>query len=157
MYGSDDMGAPEKPTTAQNGESQIDLDLTSGAREKQTHAIPRRCSLEGLTEISRSLQGVELATLTRFDRIDVRTVNSDYRIFLLDPETGRALLQGGRQITGQVEAKVFGSSFGGSVLRTGWIGVGLRMEALANDKYIRTSPVQSLCVEHETSPELALQ
>lgn len=119
------------------------------------HENPRHCSLEGLTEISRSLQGVELSTLAPFDTITVRTVNSDYRIFLLDPETGRALLEGGGQITEPVEVMVIGSSFGGSSLRTGWIGVGHRMEACANDKYMRTSPVQSLCVEHQTSPELA--
>lgn len=151
MYGSDDIGAHENATVApkSNGESQIGLDLTTGgARGKRMHEIPQCCSLEGLTEISGSLQGVELATLVPFDTIVVRTVNSHYRIFLLDPETGRALLEGGGQITEPVEARVIGSSFGGSILRTGWIGVGLRMEAWANGKYIRTSPVQSLCVAH---------
>ena len=69
------------------------------------HEIPRHCSLEDLTEISRSLQGVELSTLSPFDTIAVRTVNSDYRIFLLDPETGRALLEGGGQITEPVEVR----------------------------------------------------
>lgn len=154
MYASDNIAAHENPTVApkSNGESQIDLDLTTGGGSgKRTHAIPRCCSLEGLTKISGSLQGIELATLEPFDTIVVRTVNSQYRILLLDPATGRALLDGGRQITEAVEVRVVGSSFGGSILRTGWIGVGLRMEACANDRYIRTSPVQSLCVEHQTS------
>ncbi len=154
MYGSDDIAAHDNPAVApkSNAEGQVSL---GGEQGKEMHAIPRSCSLEGPTELSRSLQGVELATLVPFDTIAVRTVNSDYRIFVLDPETGRALLDGGGQITEPVEARIFGSSFGGPVLRPGWIGVGLRMEALANDKYIRTSPVQSLCVEHQTSPELA--
>lgn len=158
MYGSDDIAPHENPTAEResNGESQIGLDLaTGGDRGKGMHEIPRCCSLEGLTEISRSLQGVELETLVPFDTIAVRTVNSDYRIFLLDPETGRALLERGQQVTEAVEVRVIGSSFGGSIVRTGWIGVGLRMEACADDMYIRTSPVQSLCVEHQTSPELA--
>lgn len=151
MYKSDDLNARRNPTEApnSNGVSQIDSDLTTGPDDaKRMHAIPRCGTLEGLTDINRSLKGVEVATLAPFDTIVVRTVNSNYRMFLLDPETGRALLDGGRQITEAVEGRVIGSSFGGSILRTGWIGVGLRMEACVDDKYIRTSPVQSLCVEH---------
>jgi hypothetical protein len=157
MYESDDIAAQDNPRVAPESDEklQIDLDLaTPDDRGKQMHAIPRCCSLEGLTELSPSLQGIELATLVTFDTIVVRTVNSDYRMFMLDPETGRGLLEGGK-ITEPVEARVLGSSFGGSVLRTGWIGVGLRIEALAKEKYIRTSPVQSLFVEHETSAQLA--
>lgn len=149
MFESKSDGIDENPLVApkSNGESQIDPDLTPGGdQEKRRHAIPKCGSLEGVTGISGSLRGVELATLVPFDVIAVRTVNSDYRIFLLDPETGRALLEGGGQIPEPVEVTVVGSSFGGSILRTGWIGVGLRMEAWADGKYIRTSPVQSLCV-----------
>jgi hypothetical protein len=158
MYKSDDIDAHTNATLAPNSDrvTQIDPDLTPYPdRAKQMHAIPRCGTLEGLTEISRSLKGVELATLEPYDTVVVRTVNSHYRIFLLDPETGRALLDGGRQITEALEARVIGSSFGGSILRTGWIGVGLRMEACVDDRYIRTSPVQSLYVEHQTSLEAA--
>jgi hypothetical protein len=106
--------------------------------------------LEGLIELGCSLQGIKLSTLNPFDTILVRTVNSEYRVFMLDPKTGSVLLEGGK-ITEPVEATVLGSSFGGSVLRNGWIGVGLRIEALAKEKYLRTSPVQAVCVEHEIS------
>jgi len=108
--------------------------------------------LEDLREVGCSSQGLELATLLPFDTIIVRTNNSEYRIVLLDPLTGRALFEGGRQTTGPVEVMVLGSSFGDMLPRTGWIGVGLRMEVCSNDGYIRTSPVQSLSVEHQTSP-----
>ncbi|MCM3904481.1 MAG: hypothetical protein ND866_22520 [Pyrinomonadaceae bacterium] len=148
MHPSNDLNRNEIPkeTAELNGQSHISPNQKSDSnREKRMHAIPKCGSLEGVTEICGSLQGVELATLVPYDTIAVHTINSDYRIFLLDPETGRALLEGG-SITEPVEARVFGSSFGGSMLRTGWIGVGLRMEACANDKYVRTSPVQSLCV-----------
>ncbi|MCM3871990.1 MAG: hypothetical protein ND895_15000 [Pyrinomonadaceae bacterium] len=141
MFESDDMA---------EGEGQVDQDLRPGSdTAKRMHAIPKCGSLEGVTQISGSLLGVDLATLVPFDVIAVRTVNSDYRIFLLDPETGRALLEGGGRIPEPVEVRVVGSSFGGSILRTGWIGVGLRMEAWGTaGTYIRTSPVQSLCVAH---------
>jgi hypothetical protein len=115
----------------------------------QLEAIPGSSSLVVLTETCPSPGGVELKTLNRYDAIIVRTANSLYRIFLLDPETGRALLEGGRHITEPVEAIIIGSSFGGSVVRTGWIGVGLRIDAWAGDKYIRTSLVKSLRLEHK--------
>jgi len=156
MNRSDEIAAPINPTGAQrlNRESEVNLDWpTADDHGKQAHPIPRSCSLDGVTEITRLLQGLELATLERFDTIIIHTFNSHYRIFLLDPDTGRALLDGG-QITEPIEVRVIGSSFGGSMLRTGWICVGLRLEACANDKYIRTSPIRSLYVEHHPSPEL---
>jgi hypothetical protein len=157
MYKSDDPDAYLNATVApkSDGVSQIAALAMGPVGVPRTHEIPRCGSLEDLTNISRSLKGVDVATLAPFDTIVVRTVNSNYRMFLLDPETGRALLDGGRQITEAVEGRVIGSSFGGSILRTGWIGVGLRMEACVDDKYIRTSPVQSLCVEHQTSLKVA--
>ena len=133
----------------------VDLDpATPEDCGKQIHLIPRCSSLERLTDLNKSLEGFELATLATFDTVLVRTVNSEYRIFMLDPETGQALLEGGK-LTEPIEVTVLGSSFGGSILRTGWIGVGVRIEALAREGYIRTSPVQSLIVEHETSVQLA--
>jgi hypothetical protein len=134
---------------------QIGLNLTTAEHGKEIRRVPPFCPLEGLKETSPSLQGVELATLERFDTIIFRTANTLYRMFLLDPETGRALLEGGRQITEPVEVMVVGSSSGCSIQRTGWIGVGLRVEAWVNDSYLRTSPVQSLCVKREGSPETA--
>ena len=92
---------------------------------------------------------VELAKLLAFDTIVVRTLNSDYRIFLLDPETGRAILVGGL-LSEATEGTVFGSSLGESI-RLGCLEVGLRFEAWANDRYIRSSPVQSLYVLHQSS------
>ena len=92
---------------------------------------------------------VELAKLLAFDTILVSTLNSDYRIFLLDPETGRAMLLGGL-LNEDTEGTVFGSSLGESI-RLGWLEVGLRFEALANDRYIRSSPVQSIFVLHQSS------
>ena len=119
------------------------------------HAIPLCCSLERLTEISPSLDGVELKTLAPLDTICVRTRNSNYRIFLLEPMKGRALVEGGRRFVEPVEATVSGSTFGGSVLRMGWIGMGLRIEIYSNGKRIVTLPVQSFRVEQQTSAELA--
>lgn len=41
---------------------------------------------------------VALAALDRCDTVFVQTRSSNYRIFLLDPKSGRALVQGGRYL-----------------------------------------------------------
>jgi hypothetical protein len=111
------------------------------------HTIPRYCDLDRVIEISPLLEGVSLTTLEACDTIHVRTRNSDYEIFLLDPKSGRALLRGGECFTEPVEATVSGSTFGGCMLKAGWLGVGLRMEIYANGQRTVTSPVQSVRVE----------
>jgi len=102
-----------------------------------------------------SLSGVALETLAPFDTVWSRTHNSDYRIFLLEPGTGRALVEGG-QFLEPVEAVVKGTAFGSSTFRVGWIGIGRRIEFWANGTIVSTSPVQSVRVEHAGSAEPAL-
>ena len=103
-------------------------------------------SLDNLTKISSVLPGIALESLAPLDTLRVRTLNSDYRIFLLDSSTGRALVEGGC-FPEPVEAVVNGSNFGGSTLRVGWIGIGLRIEMWSEDRLVSTSPVQSFYVE----------
>jgi len=126
------------------------LDVVSPLKLRELmYAIPEYCTLDGVTRIDSALEGVSLRTLTAYDTILAQTVNSVYEIFLLEPESGRALVQGGKFFTEPSEATVNGSTFGGSVLKMGWLGVGLRMEIFANGKRTVTSPVQSLRVARE--------
>jgi hypothetical protein len=71
---------------------------------------------------------------------------------MLDPESGRALIQGGQYFVEPVEATVSGSTFGGSMLKAGWLGVGLRMEIYYEGKRTVTSPVQELWVAPASAP-----
>ena len=87
-------------------------------------------------------------TLEACDMIHARTRNSVYEIFLLEPKSGRALVRGGKYFAELVEATVNGSTFGGCMLKMGWLGVGLRMEIYANGQRTVTSPIQSLRVDH---------
>ena len=107
--------------------------------------------LDNLMKVSPLVPGVELETLEPFDTVWVRTLNSDYRLFLLDPETGRALVEGGQHFVEPVEAIVNGSTFGGSTLKCGWIGVGMRMELWVKDHAVSSSPVQSIRVDRLTT------
>ena len=111
------------------------------------YTIPGYCDLDGVVEISPLLEGVTLMTLKACDTIHVRTRNSDYEIFMLDPRLGRALVRGGEYFAEPVEGTVSGSTFGGCMLKMGWLGVGLRMEIYANGQRTITSPVNSLRVE----------
>jgi len=92
-------------------------------------------------------EGVTLTALEACDTIQARTRNSVYEIFLLEPKTGRALVRGGKYFAEPMEATVSGSTFGGCMLKVGWLGIGLRMEFYANGQRTVTSPVQSLRVE----------
>ncbi len=114
------------------------------------HTIPRHCSLDGFTELSGAVEGVAMNTLTAFDMIRARTLNSDYRIFVLEPDSGKVLVQGGSFFAEPVEGFISGSTFGGCMLKIGWIGVGLRMEICAAGQRIITSPVQELSIERGT-------
>jgi hypothetical protein len=111
------------------------------------YTILRCCDVDRAAEISPLLEGMTLTALEACDTIHVRTRNSDYEIFLLDPKSGRALVRGGEYFAEPVEATVSGSTFGGCMLKAGWLGVGLRMEIYANGQRTVTSPVQSLHVE----------
>jgi hypothetical protein len=79
--------------------------------------------------------------------IEARTRNSVYEIFLLDPKSGRAIVRGGNHFADPMEVIVSGSTFGGCMLKVGWLGVGFQMEISANGRRTVTSPIQSLCVK----------
>lgn len=94
-----------------------------------------------------------LNSLHKFDSVLVRTMNSDYRILLLDPNTGRALVEGGQILTEPREALVSGSSLYGSHFKPGLIVVGYYVEMWVDGRIVATSRVQSIRVEHHDAPE----
>jgi hypothetical protein len=96
-------------------------------------------------------QGIALDKLSPLDTILVQTQNSNYRIFLLDPQTGRALIEGG-PFPQPVDALVNGSVVK-STFKNGWIGTGMRLEFWTDGKLTSTSPVQSYHVEAHTHAE----
>ena len=96
--------------------------------------------------------GVDLHELAAGTLIRLLTQNSEYRIVLLDPEAGRVQVEGGRYFRTPTEAVLNGSSCGGSMLRMGWIGVGLQVELdypLQPDQFVTvvTSPVEGFWLE----------
>ena len=93
------------------------------------------------------LDGVPLNSQKPFDTIYVSTQNSDYCLFLLDPQNGRVLIEGGRYFVEPTEAMISGSTAGSQLVNNGWIGIGMKLEVWYEDKFIITSPVRSIRVE----------
>jgi hypothetical protein len=120
--------------------------------EKREAEMLTSDSWDNLMKISAGLPGITLESLAPFDSLRVTTLNSDYQIFLLDPRTGRALVEGGC-FPEPVEAVVNGSNFGGSTLKVGWIGIGLRLEMWVDNRLVSTSPVQSFYVQRHELPQ----
>ena len=94
-----------------------------------------------------------LESLNPFDTVLVRTHNSDYRILLLDPKTGRALVEGGDYLLEPNDALVKGSAATGDALKPGAICVGCRLEMWLNERVFITSPVKSVQVKSNSAAE----
>jgi hypothetical protein len=94
-----------------------------------------------------------IESLEPFDTVLLKTHNSDYRIMLLDPRTGRALVEGGDFIGEPTEALVRGSAAVGEEFKTGVMSVGSRLEMWVEDRALLTSVVKSLHVKHNGDAE----
>ena len=94
-----------------------------------------------------------LKTLNPFDTILLRTLNSEYRLLLLDPKTGRALVEGGDYLVEPSEALVKGSAVPGYALKPGAISIGSRLEMWINERALLTSPINSVQVKHNADAE----
>ncbi len=135
--------------TARPDDNQRLDNLTRGER---TFTVPGYCLLEGFAALGEATTGLDLRRLSVRDVIRLRTLNSEYRIVLLDPVRGRVKVQGGSFFTEPTEAVIEGSSFGGALLKVGWIGIGLQLEFVydppaGRTQSLITSPVEMLFLE----------
>ena len=96
---------------------------------------------------------IVLENLNPFDTILLRTHNSEYRILLLDPKTGRALVEGGEYLTEPSEALLKGSAVLGDALKAGSICVGSRFEMWVGERVFITSPIKSVHLKHNGDAE----
>lgn len=96
---------------------------------------------------------VILESLNPFDTILIRTHNSEYSILLLDPKTGRALIEGGEYVVEPSEALLMGSAVPGSELKAGSICIGCRLEMWVGERVFITSPIKSVHVNHSGAAE----
>jgi len=107
----------------------------------------------GFGAVLQSSSEVVLERMCSFDTILVRTLNTDYRILLLEPKIGRVLVEGGQYFVEPREAWLTGSRLSDSSFKLGSITVGYHLEMWVDNKMVRTSRVQSISVEHTESAE----
>lgn len=96
---------------------------------------------------------VRVASLKPFDTILLKTHNSDYRIMLLDPAMGRALVEGGYYLIEPTEALVRGSAVLGDECKDGEICVGCRLEMWVAERVFLTSIIKSIQIKRSRDPE----
>ena len=116
--------------------------------------VPRHRTLDGFVEAASQADGVGLTDVDTFTTLVVKTDNSVYEITILKPHAREVVVQGGAFFPERTRACLCGSSFGGSCLKLGWVGIGLHMEFLAKDRdqWVLTSHVRSITVAPSATP-----
>lgn len=109
--------------------------------------VPRRRTLDGFALEPGCVEGVALQSLEAGTVLNVITRHSNYRVVVLDPVRQRVLVTGGRLFPESTEVRFEGATVGGSVLKIGWIGTGLRLEMSMGLERITTSRVRSVSIE----------
>lgn len=105
----------------------------------------RTTTLDGFVDGLADAPGIHLRDLDPLTVLLVRTRNSTYRVIVSHGTS--VLVQGGRFFPETTPARLDGSGLGGSLLKSGWIGVGFRMEIVASGERIVTTPVRDVTVE----------
>lgn len=96
-------------------------------------------------DLVQCVDGVELAELEPRTALLVWTWNSLYRVVVA--EGSEVMIQGGSLFPEPTPAHVDGASAGKSLVKTGWIGVGLLMVFQASGRRIVTSPIIAIASE----------
>jgi hypothetical protein len=111
------------------------------------NVLPRRRTLDGFACDPGCVEGVALPSLETGTVLNVMTRHSEYHVVVLDPVRRRVLVTGGRLFPESTEMRCEGATAGGSALKVGWIGVGLRLEMSIGRQRIMTSRVERVTIE----------
>jgi hypothetical protein len=118
---------------------------TTATTDGETSESSRAATeLEKFADVASTAPGVALADLAPIDTVEVCTQNSCYWITVLAPDEGRVLVQGGHFFPTPSEARLAGSSLGGSMLKLGWIGRGFCLELHIDGQCIVTSVIRDI-------------
>ena len=103
-----------------------------------------------LIDFALSRDGIAIGSLSAGTTLIVDTRHTNYRLRIADPADREISIQGGPLFPEWTKVRLAGSTAGGSAVKLGWIGIGLRMEMTIDRRKIVTSPVQSIAID--TSP-----
>jgi hypothetical protein len=104
-------------------------------------------TFDDFAQMSGSRRGVKIGALAVGAILTVWTAHSCYRFTIVDPITRAARVTGGSLFTEPTDVRIDGATIGGSMIKAGWVGAGLRMEFTVGVRRITTSRVKFLSVE----------
>jgi hypothetical protein len=116
---------------------------------REPAAPTQAATLDGFA-IATSGPGLALRQLEPLTELTVQTRNTRYRIVV--SHDADVVIQGGAFFPDPTRAHVEGSSLGGNLLKVGWIGIGLRMEIVAEGRRIVTTAVRSIVRRDDSGP-----
>jgi len=82
--------------------------------------------------------GIDTRKLEPNTKVIVETKNSVYEIEVLD-DKGNVLIQGGQFFPEPTKAYFNGSTWGGSMIKVGWVGYKMHMEVITRDNTVLTT------------------
>jgi len=134
-------------------ETKLDLDPAVSFCRNCRERTPGAAAIAESQNKETNVDDVALESLNPFDTILLRTYNSDYRLLLLDPMTGRALVEGGDYLVEPNEALLRGSAIPGTEFKGGSICVGSRLEIWVDERVLLTSTIKSIHIKHNSAAE----
>jgi hypothetical protein len=124
------------------GRADMRTDTAISARRKEPRGAA--VTLDSFATGVDRADGVRLRDISPCACLRLRTRNSHYRLWMLNPFEGRVLVQGGSFFCEPSEAVIAGATAGGSMLKVGWILKGFHLEILHDGQRIVTTAVRSL-------------
>jgi hypothetical protein len=113
--------------------------------------VPEFCTLDGFAQVVERNGGMDLNQLEPLTCLAVETDSAVFLMTLLNPSEAEVLIQGGEIFSQPFKAKLSGATFGGSFLKTHWIGVGMQMEIFCHDGTFITTPVRRVKIKQQSN------
>jgi hypothetical protein len=108
-----------------------------------------RQTLAGFVGAAEGDQGISIDEIETGATVVVRTFHSTYHLVVFS-RTERTVLASGGAFPEETPVVLQGATTGGNLVRTGWIGVGLRLELTDGERRVITSRVRSIDIIHNS-------
>ena len=119
-------------------------------RSRERSFVAHAATLDGFVAAISAGAGVALGAVEPLTSLIVETRNTRYHIIVT--RSDEIVIQGGTFFPDPTPAHFEGASLGSSLLRLGWIGLGLRMEIRAGGQRIVTTPVRTITRADSETP-----
>jgi hypothetical protein len=113
--------------------------------------VPEFCTLDGFAQVAERNGGMDIHGLQPLTCLVVETDTAVFVLTVVNPLEAEVLIQGGEIFSQPLKAKVSGATFGGSFLKTRWIGVGMQMEICCQDGTFITTPVRAVKMKEQSN------